>query len=151
MLDFNHMKSGNSLYEKIKKHLTFDGRETRTNYWLQVFISILLVLLTNLILLISDFQTNVFSLPFIRALYFLSLFIFLPLYLIFRISALTSRRLHDIGMSAIGIFIGLIPFGVFYLFYLLLKKGDSDRNRFGEPNLGKHFKNLSKDFWDIGK
>ncbi len=133
------MKTGESLIEKIQMHFTFSGRESRTNYWLQVFVSTLIVFLLFIILLIADIQTDIFSMTLIRPFFYLVFFFALPFYFFLRISALTSRRLHDIDMGAIGIIIVFIPLGIFYLFYLLLKKGESDRNRFGQPNLGKHF------------
>lgn len=133
------MKLGEALIGRIKLHLTFGGRESRTNYWLQVFVSTSIVFLLLIILLITDIQTEIFSVSFIRPIFYLVFFFVLPSYFLLRFSALTSRRLHDIDMSAFGIFIGLIPLGIFYLFYLLLKKSDSVRNRFGPPNLSKHF------------
>jgi uncharacterized membrane protein YhaH (DUF805 family) len=47
---------------------------------------------------------------------------------------LSARRCHDLGLSSGFVVLLFLPFiGVFFLIFLLLKKGDSDVNRYGAP------------------
>lgn len=56
---------------------------------------------------------------------------------IFLILSLHTRRLHDLGKSAHWLFLLLIPFvNVVFLIYLLVGKGESNPNKYGEESLG---------------
>jgi uncharacterized membrane protein YhaH (DUF805 family) len=90
----------------LKKYSDFESKSSRKEYWMFVLFNIIF---SSIATLVS---------PKLSMLY--SLLIFIPAL------AVTVRRLHDIGKSGLMIFIAFIPFiGVFWLLFLLLKKGDS--------------------------
>jgi uncharacterized membrane protein YhaH (DUF805 family) len=49
---------------------------------------------------------------------------------------LLRGRLHDIGYSGVWLLLSWIipPLGIILVLYLLFKKGNSNKNQFGEPN-----------------
>ena len=100
----------------LRKYACFKGRASRKEYWWFV----LMCLLLNIVLYFID-------IPVLLA--FLNLFLLCPTL------AVTSRRLHDVGlMGWLSLFI-LVPFGNLVLLYVLVRKGDDFTNKYGESPL----------------
>lgn len=94
----------------LKKYAVFRGRANRKEYWWFLFFSICINLLASLI-------------PYISAI---SLLLLLCPTL-----AVTSRRLHDVGLAGwLSVFI-LVPFGWFVLAFVLARSGDLEENKYG--------------------
>ena len=105
-----------------KKALVTDGRiSSREFWWLQA--AILLVSLFALLLL-------EFSPEFLQSF---SLTIFASLNSVLTVLSLSSsiRRLHDVNKSGWWLLLVLTVFGLFYILYLLIKKGSEDINKYG--------------------
>ncbi len=93
-------------------------------FWSSNFILLLLALIIIIILAILSSSENVSS--------FIAGILFIPAFIISY--ALHVRRMHDINKNwQYAIILPIIPFGVFYFLYLLLKKGDAGTNTYGEP------------------
>lgn len=105
-----------------ENYVNFSGRANKAEYWYFVLGSVILSVLINIIgAILPDTIGMVLSGA-------LSLGIMLP-----SIGA-AVRRLHDINKSGWFFLIALIPFGVFYLIYLLIQSSDQGPNQYGEPS-----------------
>lgn len=110
----------------IKNSFNISGRTGRRDYWLAVFVNIIIWIIINLSLgvlgaigISLDILMIVFSL----------LYIFLVLIPMFTMGV---RRLHDTGRSAWCFLAGFIPFfGWVFLLIMFLLKGDPGLNRYG--------------------
>jgi len=101
----------------IKEHyFDFVGRARRKEYWMFLLINII-------ISLVLVFIFGLIKLPILANLY--SLAILCPAL------GLGARRLHDVGKSGWFMLISLIPFGVFYVIYLLVQDGEPGVNAYG--------------------
>lgn len=103
----------------------FDGRASRTEYWMFVVFN-------------TTFAIASFTIDLIFNLNFESLN-FGPFYILYTLVAfvpglaLSVRRLHDVGRNGFFIFIALLPIiGSIWLLVLFLMKGDDGENGYGE-------------------
>lgn len=109
----------------LKKYTAFDGRATRTEYWMFALWSgaIYIVLATIVGILVVDLNAKAFLL--IDGAYILA--IILPSI------AVSMRRLHDTGRSGWWLFIDLVPIvGAIVLLVFFVQDSRPD-NRYG-PN-----------------
>jgi len=108
----------NYYLDVLKKYATFSGRARRKEYWMFVLINAIVVMAISLIEYAAG--TN----GIIGYIYGLALII--PM------SAVTVRRLHDIGKSGFWYFICLIPLiGSIWLLVLLCTDSQPGQNQFG--------------------
>jgi len=110
----------------LKQYANFKGRATRKEYWIFVLFNTLI----GMFLIIID------TLLFKDSLMFKGAYILSCLYFVNTLIpslAVLVRRLHDIGKSSWWTCIAVIPFlGVIYLIFLLIKKDESEKNKYGE-------------------
>jgi uncharacterized membrane protein YhaH (DUF805 family) len=99
----------------LKNYANFKGRASRSEYWFYILFYMIIYMIFGFII------TQMPSLSFLGILY---------LGLIIPSIAVTARRMHDVDKS--GWFM-LIPF---YSLYLVIIKGTSGPNRFGEDSVG---------------
>lgn len=96
--------------------LTFTGRCGRIEFLMQVLFNALAMSFLGVAALV--FPPVFFAAPLVIALFF----------------SVTVRRLHDIGHSGFWCLLWFVPLlHLFLLLYLLLRKGDSEKNSFGSP------------------
>jgi uncharacterized membrane protein YhaH (DUF805 family) len=109
----------------FKNFLNFNGRASRTEYWMFV--------LLNTTFAIASYSIDLlFNLGFGELGYG-------PFYIVYTLVAflpglaLSVRRLHDTGRKGSFIFIALLPFlGAIWLLILFILKGDDEENDYGE-------------------
>lgn len=106
----------------------FAGRARRKEYWcmvlFQIFLIIPNVIITSLVKVSFVFIILKFLYTYIFALY--TIVIILPA------TALSVRRLHDVGKNGRWLLIGLIPIiGSVILIILMCKDGDKFENKYG--------------------
>ena len=110
-----------SIISVYYNYFTFKGRATRSEYWwssLFYQISMVLLLAIDVALKTGFYLTGLF--------YVMSIIPF---------TSVMVRRFHDVNRSGWWFWIILVPiFGVFYFFYLLLKKSTPNENIYGEYN-----------------
>lgn len=59
------------------------------------------------------------------------------------ITIFTIKRIHDIGYSGWLALLNIIPFlNIFFLFWLVIKKGQINDNQYGTPRLTKNWESL---------
>jgi len=97
-----------------------NGRIGRRNFW-TAYGFLLLAFLLFVYLVVIEFFTGFF--------FFLGWVSFIIVG-----SLLQVWRLHDTNRSGLYYLLTIIPFGIFYLFFLYSKKGDEGINRFGEKD-----------------
>ncbi len=98
----------------LKNYTVFKGRANRKEYWYFFLFSVIIKLLT-------------LSIPY--------LIILIELLLLCPTLAVTSRRLHDVNLPGwLCIFI-LFPLCWLVLIVALAKKGDLDKNKYGDISL----------------
>ena len=128
----------------LKKYATFSGRASKREYWWFILFAFLFEWPYFLVSLPTSF-----SIPFtqieihlfgetdpvnaiLKYVYFtISVFLLIPQ------CAVWCRRMHDVnksGWSWLFIFIPII--GWFIIIRRLLRRGDSDENRYGPPDFG---------------
>ena len=119
--------------ETISKTFSIKGRATRIQFWnYHLFLFIFFSMFGFMMVLLSNEILNT---------------ILVGLVLISSFSAYTLgiRRLHDINLS--GWFIALVPIpllgALFYYFYLGIKRGVNDNNRF---NLNENQSDIAQNF-----
>ena len=104
--------------EVLQKYADFDGRATRTEYWLWILIHVIILV----------------ALTLVFSLLFGDLGVIIPLiYILATIIphvAVSVRRLHDIGRSGLWYLLSFVPFGgiVILIFHML---GSDDNNEYG--------------------
>jgi uncharacterized membrane protein YhaH (DUF805 family) len=114
-----------AIISALSKYFRFSGRALRSEYWFFFLFNIIITIIT---VALSDVMNirygNGNETPLVSIYALLVLFPSL---------AVTARRLHDTGKSGwrqLWVFTGI---GVYFLLYWLIKKGDTDKNRFGIP------------------
>ena len=112
----------------MSKSFRWGGRASRSEFWwfAAIYYGGLAVFITNFALTTSENEAGN-GLPLVLYL----LIMFLPF-----LSAL-ARRLHDKGLTAWLLLIGLIPFGQLALMILAVLPGDEGPNGYGEDPLGR--------------
>jgi uncharacterized membrane protein YhaH (DUF805 family) len=109
----------------INQYFDFSGRARRKEYWMFMFLSILL----SWTLAIIDIVFGIYIFSIISTIY--SLLIFIPSLAVF------LRRLHDSGYSGWYLFLILIPFlGWIWLLVLLCLESEPGQNKWGENPKG---------------
>jgi uncharacterized membrane protein YhaH (DUF805 family) len=108
----------------LKNYVGFEGRSTRTEYWMFVLFNFIF---SAVITLLAALLVNYLE---------LTLFVFLPyLYSIAVLLpslAVSVRRLHDIGKSGWWILISLIPFiGSIILIVFYCQDSQTSENQYG--------------------
>jgi uncharacterized membrane protein YhaH (DUF805 family) len=108
----------------FRQYADFSGRARRKEYWMFVLFNVIF----SFIALIIDNALGLASAEkgygIIYGLYILVMLI--PGF------AVSTRRLHDIGKSGWMLLIVFIPFGAFWLLYLLGSDGQEGPNKWGE-------------------
>lgn len=123
------MTLSDSVKSCLGKYATFQGRAPRSEYWWFVLFANLFVIFICIAFAAIGYVfggMSGMSLAFIIGYVLSILMLFLPQLAVF------VRRLHDTNHSGWWYFISLVPFGVFYLFILLLTDSD-DENKYGLP------------------
>lgn len=108
----------------LRNFSNFDGRSSRTEYWMFVLFNTMFAVFFYSLDLIFKLQFEKFGLG--------------PCYLLYTLIAilpglaLSVRRLHDVGRKGSFIFIALLPFiGSIWLLILFLTKSDAEENDYG--------------------
>lgn len=108
-----------------RKYFVFKGRAPKREFWWFV----LLFFLFAWPLFLAELETGSWA-GFLSLVYFL-----LTISAIFPLTAVFVRRLHDTGKSAVSTFVLLIPaIGPLLLLRWLTKMGDTEDNKYGEPD-----------------
>jgi uncharacterized membrane protein YhaH (DUF805 family) len=122
----------------IGRYTSFEGRVGRGAYWLFVLTLLVAIVAATIVadLLSAAVPTagTVFWLALLATALWLS-------------TAMTVRRLHDIGWSGWAVLLKLVPFGGILLLVLTLlpsadgpnKYGPHPNNRAGHPDVASHF------------
>lgn len=127
------MSMGQSILAVLKNCLNFKGRARRSEFWwFAVFYGFLtFAVLINVYAYICTSNPEFFDenmglkLAMVLGIPCLVLFIL--------VAAVTVRRLHDTGKSAVLLLPGLIPvLGTLFIAYLLSEDSDIEANKFGE-------------------
>jgi len=109
--------------EGIKRGVQFSGRASRKNFWMFYLFSLIIgCLLAFVGEFVSHFYPKISGYPEKIFIYC----IIVPLW------AISWRRLHDVGKPGTYTFVGLIPGGIFVLFYLWSKQGQLGENKWGK-------------------
>lgn len=103
-----------------KNALDFKGRARRKEYWMACLLGGIVALILFGLAAITE-SSILFGL---YGLYALALFI--------PSLSLVVRRLHDVGKSGWYYLISFIPFGAFYILYLLVQDSEAKTNQWGE-------------------
>ena len=105
----------------IKKYADFSGRAGVREYWMFNLIHfIIIVILGSISKVMPSTLYNI-----IIVLYMIGVSLIPSI-------AVTIRRLHDVNKSGFYILLNFIPvLGWFYILYLTIKAGDTEKNRFG--------------------
>lgn len=90
----------------FKRYATFGGRANRVEYWMWM----LFVLIAVSFVVVGWLMLPVVVIPTI---------------------AVTTRRLHDVGKSGWWQLIVVVPLGLFWLIYLLCRRGSEEDNSYG--------------------
>lgn len=115
----------------LSKYATFSGRASRSEFWLWVLFTLILMAITRLVdatvvgpmLGFGSFQPEAGQ----------PLSLLVSLALLLPSVAVAARRLHDIGYSAWWLLIGFIPIiGVLVLIYFYVQPSE-ETNSFGSP------------------
>ena len=108
----------------LQNYANFSGRARRREYWM-------FFLLNMIFSLSAAILDNILGLAFEGVGYG-------PLYILYALAlfipgvAVMVRRLHDLGLSAWFILVGLIPFlGAIVLLIMMAIEGDSGENKYG--------------------
>ena len=111
------------------KYAQFKGRASRAEFW--QYIMVYVVINVAFSLLVQLFGS-------VKALYYIvmALCCIVALVLLVPTLAVNVRRLHDIGKGGGWIFVNMIPLiGGLWYFFLMIKEGEPQANRFGEKPL----------------
>lgn len=103
-----------------KNALNFKGRSRRKEYWIPFLINVVLGFIFGLLIGITE------SIFFLGVYYLYTIMAILPA------TAMSVRRLHDVGKSGWYYFIIFIPFGAFYILYLFCQDSQYGKNQWGE-------------------
>lgn len=144
-----YVKSKSPFGESIKicfhKYGTFKGRASRAEYWWFTLLRVIMLLICSVsvgasqgvleVVELLDFSNNVLLVS-VLALGFVTFWSCLGVAaMVLPGLAVTWRRLHDIGKGGGWFFICLIPYvGELIFLIFAIRKGESEKNRFGEPS-----------------
>ncbi len=111
------MSFGEAVSSGLRNYVNFEGRAVRAEYWYWV----LFVVLVSLVASFADAMVGTVVVISTIA----SLILLLPGI------AVAVRRLHDSGKTGWNMLWGLLPFGVFYVLYLMLRPSTTGENAYG--------------------
>jgi uncharacterized membrane protein YhaH (DUF805 family) len=104
-------------------YANFSGRATRIEYGVSLLV---MLLLSVAIIFFSNLTSSYFLKAFLNPTT-LAFFFIIPL------SAVTVRRIRDLGYNGGFVFLNFIPYINFiFILCLLIVKGEEDRNAYGE-------------------
>lgn len=120
------------MFRAMQRYADFNGRGSRSEFWLYILLVTITVCVTMLLdlLLLGDASNDEYGQP-------TPLFLFTGIaYLVFLIPSISAqvRRLHDTNRSGWWYLIGMIPLvGGIVLFIFSVQPGDTRRNKYGAP------------------
>lgn len=115
----------------VQLWLSFQGRATRSDYWLRTFLPILVIsIVLSVVATVTSTEDQVSPAMFV--------YLAFSIFSIWPSIAVSVKRLHDRDQSGWWILIGLIPIiGSIYLFVVVgCLRGTVGENRFGPDPLG---------------
>jgi len=119
----------------LKKYNDFSSRSNRAEYWLGGIVNAVIagIIASTDIIVSNQFGSYSAILSIIYSLVTLVPFL-----------AVTVRRLHDVGKSGWKFFYLCIPLiGPIWILYVLLKRGDQEINKYGEPTKKQNIDTLN--------
>ncbi len=133
------------MLEPLRKYAEFEGRATRSEYWLfflfRVLVYLALTVASVVAILLTGLGANGSTQPDaaagITAVLLISLFGLVTLALFIPNLAVSVRRLHDSDKSGFWLLLGFIPFGGFVVFIFDLLDGTPGPNRYGPDPKGR--------------
>jgi len=109
----------------LNRYFDFNGRSSRTEYWMFVLINFFFTFLLFLLDYVIITSNNGLEFPPFSTFY--SLIMFIPSI------SVGVRRLHDVGKSGWMMFLPLIPLiGSIWILILFIKESDQGSNKYGE-------------------
>lgn len=121
----------------IKNFDNFDGRASRTEYWMFGLFNLVFALIFYSVDLIFNIGFSKLGFGPFYSLYFV--FSFLPGL------AVAIRRLHDVGKTGGYLLLGLIPLIGIYVIALLCEKSEEEENAFGEKPINSDISTFLND------
>lgn len=115
----------------VQLWLSFQGRATRSDYWLRTFLPILVIsIVLSIVATVASAEDQLSPAMFV--------YLAFSIFSIWPSIAVSVKRLHDRDQSGWWILIGLIPIiGSIYLFIVVgCLRGTVGENRFGPDPLG---------------
>lgn len=115
----------------VQLWLSFQGRATRSDYWLRTFLPILVIsIVLSIVATVTSTEDQLSPAMFV--------YLAFSIFSIWPSIAVSVKRLHDRDQSGWWILIGLIPIiGSIYLFVVVgCLRGTVGENRFGPDPLG---------------
>ena len=109
----------------FSKFFTFKGRSSRKEY-------IIKILLYTLILILGIYTFDKCTDPNISTVTYVLCIDIISAILLIQYFPLAVRRLHDLNESGWYVLITFLPFGQLLILWLMLKKGTSGINKYGE-------------------
>jgi uncharacterized membrane protein YhaH (DUF805 family) len=109
----------------FKKLFSLKGRSNRTEYIARLLLTTLVCILWAYTV---DECTNV---NLCTAVYVIGMCVFMSI-LIYQYFPLSVRRLHDLNTSGWYVFLTFVPFGQFFILWLMFKEGTQGTNKYGE-------------------
>ncbi|MDR1694359.1 MAG: DUF805 domain-containing protein [Lactobacillaceae bacterium] len=107
----------------LENYYNFNGRATLPEYWWFVLANVIVAFVIGIV---DGILASVIGIAILGTIY--SLAVLLPSL------GVAARRLHDTGKSGWNLLWTLIPLlGAIYVIYLLVQKGETGKNAFGEP------------------
>lgn len=127
----------NGMTAALRRYADFEGRSSRTEYWLFVLLQFLVLfgggmvlsLVSRVLTIADDSETgaSIASGLVVLIMVLAFLYFFIPSL------SVTVRRLHDTGNSGWLLLLNLVPLGGFVLFVFTLLESSPGSNRYG-PN-----------------
>ena len=107
--------------DALRKYIVFEGRASRKDFWLFVLINTIITAAIRLVEAIVGMDDG-----FISSLYTIAMMC--------PNITLNTRRLHDVNKSGWWQLASVVPLlNLYYFYILLIKRGDSEANKFGAP------------------
>lgn len=124
----------------LKKYATFDGRATRSEFWMFILINTLIMVIPFLLIGFlgagtgepSDTVATILGLWLIFVIIY-AIAVFIPTL------AVTTRRLHDGGNSGWWQLLNFVPLGGIVLLIFEVLPGTRGPNKYGEDPLERDF------------
>ncbi|CAG8999170.1 MAG: Inner membrane protein YhaI [Candidatus Celerinatantimonas neptuna] len=119
-------------WDVLKKYFVFSGRARRKEYWMFLFINLLIIVVLQIALMSSSVSGDINRL-------LLFLFMVYPWLTLIPSIAVSVRRLHDIGYSGWWYLLNfLLVIGNIIFLIMMCKDGNKGLNRFGkDPKLAE--------------